>query len=393
MKGHTKALSRPGFVRAIALGLSLCALRCLDSNTALAQGWKWNTETVDASGRFTSLVVDKQGNVHLSYSDGTSHILKYAFRSTENSKWFRMDIDSGLQEFTTRIALDPQDNPHICYTPRNNMKYAQWNGKKWILQEIAPGGTKEFTCSLAIAPDGTPFVAWYQTRSNTGSDYLHIKSAVLKNGVWLARTIDYSAEAGKWNSMVMDSQGVPSLSYSVWVAGQLKVARWNGKEWESEVVDALGMDADNVIRGMGNSLRIDANGKLHVSYYQLDGLRYAEQKDGRWVIQKVDQINWSGGWASFWSSLVLDHDGHPHISYDDAGNLKHAFWDGSHWHIQIIAQSENDPYRYCSMGIAADDRIYISYRDPVDGSLKVAVGNPEKAAPQTAAASSAPKKD
>ena len=36
------------------------------------------------------------------------------------------------------------------------------------------------------------------------------------------------------------------------------------------------------------------------------------------------------------------------------------------------------------MGIAPGDRIYISYRDPADGSLKVAVGLPEKTAPQTA---------
>jgi len=28
------------------------------------------------------------------------------------------------------------------------------------------------------------------------------------------------------------------------------------------------------------------------------------------------------------------------------------------------------PYRYCSLGIAPDDTIYISYRDPQDGSLK-----------------------
>src|SRR5439155_456468 len=85
--GWTKARGFVTSARFFALVAAACALHLLSSNTAAGQGWKWSTETVDSSGRFTSLVVDKQGNVHLSYSDGNSRILKYAFRSAESAKW------------------------------------------------------------------------------------------------------------------------------------------------------------------------------------------------------------------------------------------------------------------------------------------------------------------
>jgi len=331
---------------------------------------------VDTSARFTSLAVDSQGNVHVSYAGGDSYVLKYAFRSNASGRWFTSEIDRNQQEFSTHLILDTQGNPLICYTPRTMLKYARFNGQRWLIQEIAPGGTKEYTCSLAIAPDGTPFISWYQTRSNDGSNYYHLRSATLQNGAWLARTVDFDGEAGKWSSLVVDAKGIPSISYSLFPSGQLKLAQWNGKEWETSFIDVLSVDLEKGVRGMGNSMCIDPQGKLHVSYYEEHELRYAEQQGDRWFIQKVDQIAWLGGWVGYWSSLALDHQGHPHVSYDDGGALKHAYWDGTRWHLQLVAMRGQDAYRYSSLGIAADDTIYVSYRDPEDGSLKVAVGHP-----------------
>jgi hypothetical protein len=144
---------------------------------------------------------------------------------------------------------------------------------------------------------------------------------------------------------------------------------------------------------MGNSLVRDSAGDLHVSYYDDEGLRYATEHGGQWAIQTVDAVSPVGGWQALWSGLVLDRRGFPHISYDDSAMLKHAFWDGTRWHVQVIARSGGDavPYTYSSIGISSDDTIFISYCDPADGSLKVAVGRRAGLTPQTA--SVAPKKD
>jgi hypothetical protein len=340
-----------------------------------AQTWTWTSEKVDTEAKFSSLAVDSQGNLHVSYTDSGGHVVKYAFRPAQSPRWFTLEIDRNLQNVATYLALDSQGNPHMCYADRPTVKYASWDGKRWVIQEIAPGGTKEYTCSLVISPDGTPYVTWYQTHADDGSIYFHLRSALLRDGAWLARTVDFEGEAGKWTSMALDNKAQPFISYSIYPSGELRLAHWNGTQWEISSIDSLAGDASKANRGMGNSLKMDSQGKLHVSYYSEKELRYAVLEGDRWVIQKVTDVSPRGSWVSFLSSLDFDHEGNPHISFDDAGALKHAFWDGKVWHIQIIAMSGSDFYRYSSLAVGPDDSIYISYRDPQEGSLKVAVGH------------------
>jgi hypothetical protein len=354
------------------------------ASSARAQGWSWSFERVDAGAKFTSLAVDSRGSVHVSYVDNSSHVVKYAFRSVESSRWYTLVIERNLGNATTRLALDSGDNPHICYPDWNNLKYAYWNGKRWVNQEIAPGGNKEYTCSLAVSPAGTPYVSWYQVRSPTGGFYYHIRTAVLQDAAWLARTLDFDGEAGKWNSTVVDQQGRTFVSYSTFPTGELKIAEFNGKEWQVSFIDSVARDSSKVVRGMGNCLRMDAQGTLHISYFGDRELRYAVRQGGQWVIQKVDDITPLGSWVGYLSSLDFDHAGHPHISYDDGGALKHAYWDGTRWRIQVLAPGGSELYRYSSLGVGPDDTIYISYRDPQDSSLKVAVGRPKEMPSQAA---------
>jgi hypothetical protein len=359
-----------------------------------AQTWSWTSEKVDRSGRFTSLAVDGHGNLHLSYAEDISRTLKYAFRSAESSHWYNLEIDRNVPNIFSRLALDPQGNPHICYPDEANLKYGYWDGKRWIIQEISPGGAKEYSCSLTISSDGTPFVSWYQTRGPNGAFFYHIRTAMLRDGAWLARTVDYDGEAGKWNSTVVDNLGQPYISYSIFPTGELKLAHWDGKNWQIGFIDSVtGDTSSKVVRGMGNCLRIDSQGKLRVSYFGDKDLRYAVQDGDRWVVQKVDEINPLGSWIGYLSSLGFDKAGYPHISYDDSSALKHAYWDGKKWHIQIIAPGGSDPYRYSSLAISADDTIYISYRDPQDSSLKVAVGRRTEPSSSEATAAPAAKKD
>jgi len=357
------------------------------------QGWSWSFEKVDSGAKFTSLAVDSGGSVHVSYVDNSSHVVKYAFRSAESSRWYTLVIEKNLQNATTRLALDSHGNPHMCYPDWGSLKHAYWNGKLWIIQEIAPGGAKEYTCSLAIASDGTPYVSWYQVRAPNGTSYYHIRTAALQDGAWLARTLDFDGEAGKWNSTVVDSQGRPIVSYSIFPTGELKIAQFNGKEWHVSFIDSLGRETSKGVRGMGNCLRVDAQGILHVSYFSDRELHYAVQQGDSWSFQKVDDITRDGSWVGYLSSLGFDHAGHPHISYDDGTALKHAYWDGTRWRIEIVAPGGSDPYRYSSLGVGPDDTIYISYRDPQDGSLKVAVGRSREIPSRAAAPVASPNKN
>jgi hypothetical protein len=291
------------------------------ARSAGAQDWSWSFEKVDSGAKFTFLAVDKLGSVHVSYTDSSSHVVKYAFRSVESSRWFTLVIEGKLGEATTRLALGPDGNPHICYPDLKSLKYAYWNGKRWVIQEIPRGGTKEYTRSLAISSEGKPYVSWYQVRSANDTSYDHLRTAVLHDVAWLARTLDFEGEAGKWNSTVVDNQGRPSVSYSAFPIGELKLAQFNGKEWQVSVIDSKARDSSKVIRGMGNCLPADSHGTLHVSYFSDKELRYAVQQSDRWLVQKVDDISSPGSWPGYLSSLGFDHEGKPHISYEDGSAL------------------------------------------------------------------------
>ncbi len=352
-------------------GRALVALAMFLLLPAVASGqtWSWENESVDSSGRFASLAVDKLGNLHLSYAKDHEGI-KYGFRPAASSQWFTMVLDRQIVSYTN-LTLDRQGNPHICYTPRV-IRYAYWDGQKWQTQQIAPGsGVIGFSCSVAVDPDGTPHVVWYQEKNPDGSFAVSLKYATLREGVWMARTIEFRGQTGKWNAMVLDAQGYPHISYSAYTKGDLKYARWNGKSWVATTVDARNL---RLYRGMGNSLALDANGRALISYYDETSLKFAREGENTWSIESLIPVSPESSWKAFRSSLVMDQRGFPHICYEDFGALKHAYWDGNQWRIQVIAARGTEPHRYNALAIDGKDTLYVAYRDPVDGSLKVAIG-------------------
>lgn len=350
------------------------------ARSGAASAWNWTTETVDDSSGFSSVKVDARGNVHLAYI-GDGDRIKYAFRDAATSKWFSMIVDKAASY--TSLVLDSSGDPHICYTQRT-MRYAAWNGRTWDIQTLAPGsGAIAYYCSVAVANDGTPHVTWYQERDTQDANYLHMRYAVLKNGAWLARTIDFDPQTGKWETMALDKQGYPHICYDSFVFGQLKYASWDGKAWSIQVVDSRGGNSDQPGRGMGNSLVLDSNGRAMISYFEDSALKYARETDHGWSIETITSTNRSLSWSGYRTSQALDSAGLPHIAYEDAGTLRHAYWDGKVWHFELIARRGPEPYRYESLAIGGNDTIYISYRDPDDGSQKVAIGRPRLSGTET----------
>jgi hypothetical protein len=342
--------------------------------TTCAQSWSWTYDFIDVPAKFPSLAVDSSSNLHISYADGTG-ALKYGFRPAGSAKWYFMVLDKQLGAFTTKLTLDSNSNPHICYAP-GVIKYARFDGKQWQIIQIAKdSGEIGYTCSIVIAKDGTPHLTWYQL-SGPIPNYLHMRYAVLKDNAWLVRTLDLDNETGKWNSMVLDAQSNPLISYSAWYNGELRLAHWNGQKWEFDTADSRTRNHGEYNIGEGNSLVLDSNGKPHVSFYSEKALKYAHLVGEDWKVEIVDQFTWLGSWAHFRSSIVLDKQARPHICYENAGFLKHAYWDGKQWRIQFLARSGLETLRYETMAIDRDDTIYVAFRDPEDNTLKLATGRP-----------------
>ncbi|MFQ5878915.1 MAG: hypothetical protein ACE5IZ_01910 [Dehalococcoidia bacterium] len=115
---------------------------------------EWSIETVDDEGEtglFSSLIVDSNGGVHISYLEMTGRsagYVKYAFRSDPGSPWQVARVDTlediffgftGARNITS-LALDSQGNPWIAYSDEKEMRLAIWDGSQWQVQTVATSG-------------------------------------------------------------------------------------------------------------------------------------------------------------------------------------------------------------------------------------------------------------
>jgi hypothetical protein len=370
-----------GIVRSIALRFVLPLVLLLPLS-APAQTWKWTIEDVDTDAEQTSIVADREGNLHLAYAVPAGYgELRYAFRSAENSRWYKMTLDHNLGVLSTGIALDSKGNPSICYTPRA-MKYAHWDGQKWNLQEVDPGtGLIAYYCSVEFTHDDRPQLSWYL------ETIFVLRHATLEDGIWKARSVEAGTESGKWNSLALDHNDLPHLAYNSFKGGELKYAYFDGKDWVRSVLDSPIDHPNEGLRGLGVSLVLDAKGNPRISYYDLHSLKYVRFDGTKWVTEVVEQLppftEW--GWKNFRSTQLLDRSGNPHISYESHLGLKHAWWDGTKWHTQLIKAPVGNLVFESWMAADQNDNFYISFKDPADGSLKVAIGKPS-ASPQTVSA-------
>jgi hypothetical protein len=176
-----------------------------------------------------------------------------------------------------------------------------------------------------------------------------ISPSFAANMSWKIQIIDSGYMGGNSESLVLDSQDNPHMSYLK--DGNLMYASWNGKTWNIQTVETAG----------ACSLALDSNGNPHISYSSGSRLKYASWTGSSWSIETVEEKK---GYV-YYISLALDHLGNPHISYEvggsaDGGNLKYAYRAGLSWTIQIV----DDDYGsglYNSLALDSSGNPHISY--------------------------------
>ena len=325
-----------------------------------AEAGIWTSTVIDYQGdvgQYSSIAIDSDGDIHISYYDQTNESLRYA--SKTSGQWNRIEVDSEMSTGTwTSIAVDSGGNSHISYmsSTYGELKYATDAGVGWSNQTVDDSAIVGRYSSIALDEEEKVHISYHDTTHND------LKYATNVNGFWEDLTVDNEGDTGLYTSICVDSQGAVHISYYDLTNKSLKYASNAGGDWQNQTID----DAGNV--GTYTSIALDSSDMVHISYCdetQLD-LKHATNSDGVWTVNTVD----SDGQVGRYSSLVIDSSGNAHISYQkvDSLDLKYATNSGGTWATEV-AESAGDVGFWTSIALAPNGYPFISHYDQEDQSL------------------------
>jgi hypothetical protein len=187
---------------------------------------------------------------------------------------------------------------------------------------------------------------------------------------WSVKTVDGPSKQGEWNSLALDGNGYPHISYYGYINGHMGVryAKWTGSSWDIKIVDTDTEDACS-------SIAVDGSGYPHISYVKSLKLMYTKWNGSDWTYadgttagkEVVDS-----GCNSLFNSIAVDSNNRPHIAYYDQSNayLKYTRWkDGAWRHADGITVStetvdnSGSTGNYTRMALDGSDQPHIVYYD------------------------------
>ena len=171
----------------LSLFLSITVISCgKDHGVEPENGW--NIHTIDDSVGIqwsTSIAVDSYNKVHIGYNDNINHLLKYA--TNKSGSWQTYALDSqGYAGAFPSIAADSEGNMHISYLDGSHLGYI--TNKTGIWQEDVVDTDGGSYTSLAVDLDDNIHISYENPDFMTDIEYL--KYATNETGEWLVAIID-----------------------------------------------------------------------------------------------------------------------------------------------------------------------------------------------------------
>ena len=237
---------------------------------------QWRKEDVSSNGHDgwdNDIVVDSQGGVHTSTTDGSAGV-EYAYRAS-GRPWAKETLPTTkfTYKYSTGITVDGSNIPHIAYYDPDNqsLHMISKSGESWVNETIEDGG-------------------------------------------------------GSWPDNASDSNGDMHVVYGVETTSTtaiIKVAHQLGDAWTTETLDTL-----NDIGGLARhvtSISIDASDKIHISYGDRKIIKYAFQDGNSWTREVAAVDDGTPGILGGLTNLALSSDNTPYIAYYEMpGTVKYA---------------------------------------------------------------------
>lgn len=319
----------------------------------------------------TSLAFAPNGAPYVAYAD-TGNGDKATVMKYDAAPWSLVGSTgfSAGSASSPSLAFAPDGTPYITFGGDDynsaSVSVMMFDGNDWISVGSAslPADPVGYT-SLAIGPDGAPHVAYADYSIASGGKITVIK---FSDGAWTTLgDAGFTAFDAAFISLAIAPDGQPYVAYSDYGnVGMATVMKYSAGEWT--VVGGAGFSASTA---NATSLAIAPDGTPHVAYRD-DGndskATVMAYKAGTWTA--MGKAGFSASGADF-TSLAIAPDGTPYVAYQDWANSSKAtvmrYGDGS-WHtVGSAGFSASDAYSPF-LAIAPDGTPYVVYQDWAVGS-------------------------
>lgn len=289
---------------------------CSSLKYAVKDDSGWTTERIEGSGEVDwalSLALDSSSNAHICYT-GRGYGLQYADNTNGNWRFEIVDEDTASGDFC-QIAADDTDNLHIAYAQRRDedLKYATGEYGNWNIETIGSEGSVGGHISFVLDEDGNAYIG----HTDWAEDQLLFTSN--KQGSWIQEVVE-SATFRCCSAIDLDQDSNVHMSYFSGAGLGYSVKNEESGVWTSEAIDAIPYTTI-----WWNSLKMDDQGVPHISYSDMETeqLGYVSNSNGDWFKLELDHYSPSVG---DFNSLAIDSNGDIHISYSDWQNkaIKYA---------------------------------------------------------------------
>jgi len=342
----------------------------------------WNTESVDSGvgiGYDTSIARNSDSTqMTISYYDAKNGKLKYATGNSGNWSTHLFDDGFNVGNYTS-VDYDTNNRQGISFYSQDNGGYyfRKWNGNAWDATLIDTSGNVGISTSLDISNGSFPHIAYF---NDVGDN---LKYATSVGELWYTRDLVASGTVGEYSSLKLDANTKPHIAYYDRSKGDLMFIEWYGAWSEPKAIDSSEADVGQYV-----SMVIDNIGRYHVSYYDNTNcnLKYAYWNGSSWSTKTLEEGNCgnenSYRYEGLYTSIDVDTSNRPYIAYVELykankdtpviAQLKYAYLSPTNvWLYEFVDKSGDAGY-YASLAISKFNQSQISYYDKANGNLKFA---------------------
>lgn len=262
------------------------------------------------------------------------------------------------------IAISPDGTPYVAFTDNSNnntITIKKFDGKKWVQVGISiSDGYYSSGAALAFGTDGAPYIAYMPSIAN--QNYVTVAIRKLVGDNWVK--VGYPIGTGIYPSLAVGPDDTLYSGFSTAYGGGLAVRKFTNV-WENAG------DLDDVSGSplVSNKIAITADGTLYAAYAAIKNKNRVSVKklvNGKWQLVGVNGFSNTGATNV---TMVLTADGTPYVAYQDstAGSaaVVQQFKNGV-WTVVSPTGLSKGAANYINMAMAPDGAPYVAFCDAGD---------------------------